>query len=163
MKTQAEVVGERWRHRDFVAIAGRGRHAGALATQSWLAARGLLVPTSTGWEVSIALDVRDEKAPAAFNDAVDTRFHLSLSATEWGFFLCQQGRASWIRVTDVPFVHERDDFALLFKTPPLRHLGALVRELETTYRIRFRREHASIRSTIAGSEPAIWEWVLADI
>ncbi len=154
---------ERWRHRDALATYGKGQHAGALATGSWLSARGLLVPPRTPWAVSIALDVINWPAPTSFTEATDTRFHVAISSTEWGFYFCHGGRASWIRITDVPFVHERDDHALLLRVPPLRALGRLVRALEATYYVRFRREHAAIRSTIAGTEAAIWEWVLADL
>jgi hypothetical protein len=162
MNTSGQLVGERWRQRDATTYA-KGRLAGALATQSWLAGRGLQVPPRATWEVSIALDVIDQTAPAAFTESKATRFHIAISSTEWGFYFCHQGRASWIRITDLPFVHERDDHALLFRVPPLRSLRSLVRTLEETYRIELRREHALIRSTIPGSEPAIWEWVLSDI
>jgi hypothetical protein len=158
-------VDERRQTRVAAATAthGKGQHAGALATGSWLAARGLLVPSRTPWEVTIALDVVDRPAQAVFSEARDIRFHVAIASTEWGFYFCHLGRASWIRVTDVPFVHERDDHALRVRVPPLRALGRLVRSLEDTYHVRFRREHAAIRSTIAGAEPAIWAWVLADL
>jgi hypothetical protein len=162
MMTTTQAL-ERWRKREGLAIHGRGRHAGALATGSWLSARGLAVRPRTPWQVSIALDVIEERAPASFSEATDTRFHIAIGLQEWGFYFCHGGRSSWIRVTEVPFIHERDDFALLLKVPPLRALGGLVRGLEQTYRLRFHREHASIRSTIERSEPAIWEWVLADL
>jgi hypothetical protein len=161
--TTRVVVDERRPPREVAATHGKGPHAGMLATGSWLAARGLLVPPRTRWEVTIALDVVDRPAQAAFSEARDTRFHIAIASTEWGFYFCHHGRASWIRVTDVPFVHERDDHALLVRMPPLRALGRLVRSLEDTYCVRFRREHAAIRSTITGAEPAIWEWVLADL
>jgi hypothetical protein len=151
MKPSLRTLDERWKRRDVVATYGKGRHAGALATAVWLSARGLLVPPRTEWELSISLDVIDEQAPVKFVDATDTRFHIAISSIEWGFFFCHHSRASWIRVTDVPFVHERDDFSLLIRTPPLRELGSLVRALEEKHRICFRREHA---------EPAIREWVV---
>jgi hypothetical protein len=154
------VVEERWKHGDVVATYGKGRHAGALATASWLSARGLLMPPRIPWEVSIALDIVDESAPSRFVDATDTRFHVAIASTEWGFFFCHHSRASWIRVTDVPFAHERDDYMLLLQVPPLRELGRLVRSLEETYRIRFRRGYAAIRSSIPGSEAAIRAWVV---
>jgi len=161
MKMPARKLDERRRHGDLVATYGKGRHAGALATAVWLSARGLLVPPRTEWELSIALDVLDEQAPARFAEATDTRFHISISSIEWGFFFCHGSRASWIRVTEVPFVHERDDFSLMARTPPLRDLGSLVRSLEETHRIRFRRDRAAIRSSLPSSEPAIREWVVA--
>ena len=63
------------------------------------------------------------------------RFHLAISSTEWGFVLCHAGWTSWIRVTDVPFVHERDDFRLLNQVPPLRDMGSLVQLVEDRYDI----------------------------
>ena len=156
----ALTVDERWRHRDVVATYGKGPSAGALATATWLSERGLLVEPRTSWSVSISLDVVDSRAPAAFADAIDTRLHIAIASTEWGFFFCHHSRASWIRVLDVPFVHERDDFGLRGRVPPLRDLGVLLRALEGPHRIRFRREHASIRSTIQDAEPAVREWLL---
>jgi hypothetical protein len=163
MKTSVPVLNERWRHGSVLATYGKGRHAGALATATWLSARGLLVPPRTRWEVSIALDVIDTKAAAAFADATDTRFHVAITSAEWGFFFCHESQMSWLRVTELPFVHERDDFGLLAHVPPLRALGTLVRALEAKYRVLFHREHASIRTTIAGAEPVIQDWVLTSI
>jgi hypothetical protein len=162
MRSSSEAL-ERWRQQDVAAVYSKGRYAGALATASWLSSRGLLVPPRKPWEVSIAIDVVDERAPSVFSEDKDTRFHIAIGSGEWGFFFCHYGLASWIRVIDVPFVHERDEFNLLARVPPLRGLGSLMRTLEEKYRFRFRREHAAIRSTISSSEPAIWEWVLADL
>ena len=159
--TTAWANDDRWRYRDLAATHGQGPDAGALAAASWLAARGLLVPARTRWAVSIVLDVADEVAPESQADAVETRLHIAIASGEWGFYFCYLDRASWIRITDVPSIHQRDDFALLFKVPPLRELGKLVRWLEETYGIRFRRDRAVIRSTIEGAEPAIREWVRA--
>lgn len=155
------AVEEKCKYRDFLAYGGRP--AGVLATAAWLAARDLVVPPRVPWQVTISLDAAGEAAPVRFADAADTRFHIAISSIEWGFFFCHHSRSSWIRITDVPFVHQCDDHALRFKVPPLRELGRLVRSLEGTYRVRFRREHAEIRSTILDSEPAIRTWVLADL
>jgi len=144
-------------------MKGKGRSAGALAASAWLAARGLLVPPRTPWEVSIVLDVVTEEPTMRGADPTETRFHIAISSTEWGFYFCHNRRASWIRTTDSPFIHQRDDFALLFKVPPLRDLGRLVRSLEETYGVRFRRSHAAVRTTIANAEPIIREWVCDDI
>ena len=163
MKTSTRAVAERWKYRDLVATYGQGRPAGALATAAWLSARGLLVPARTEWELSIVLGLPGELEPPALADGADTRLHIAISSAEWGFYFCHHDRASWIRVTDVPFIHQRDDFALLFKVPPLRELGSLVRALEETYSVSFCRESAAIRSTIRGSAPAIREWVTTAI
>jgi hypothetical protein len=159
MKTTAWAFDDRWRYRDLAATHGKGPDAGAVAAVSWLVTLGLLVSARTRWAVSIVLDVADEGAPESLADAVDTKLHIAIASGEWGFYFCHHDRASWIRITDVPSIHQRDDFALLFKVPPLRELGKLVRWLEETYGIRFRRDRAVIRSTIEGSEPAIREWV----
>jgi len=154
-------IDERRKHGDIAATYGKGRHAGALASSSWLAGRALSVAPHARWEVSIALDVVGEKPSPTFTDASDTRFHIAIASNEWGFFFCHHSRISWIRVTDLPFVHERDDYGLLERVPPLRDLGRLVQSLEERYRIRFRRELASIRSTIPGAEENVRIWVVA--
>lgn len=154
----ALTVDERWRRRDVMASYGKGRSAGALATAIWLSERRLWVSPSTPWDVSIALDVAGVHASTTAA-AIDTRLRISIASTEWGFFFCHHSGASWIRVIDVPFVHERDDFALRGRVPPLRDLGLLVRALEARHRLRFRRDHAAIRSTVPESEAAIREWV----
>jgi hypothetical protein len=160
MKSMLRALDERWKHRDGVATYGMGRHAGALATAVWASARGLLVPPRTEWELSIALDVVDAHVSPWFAETTDTRFHIAIASIEWGFYFCHHSRVSWIRVTDVPFVHERDDFSLLPRTPPLRELGTLVRALEERHRIRFRREHAAIRASLPNAEHAVREWVV---
>ena len=163
MKTTAWAFDDRWRYRDPGVLQGKGRSAGTLATAAWLAARGLLVQPRTAWEISIILDSATGDGTARAADSQDTRFHIAISSTEWGFYFSHNRRASWIRVTDAPFIHQRDDFALLFKVPPLRDLGRLVRTLEETYGVRFRRRHAAVRSTIANAEPIIRDWVCDDI
>jgi hypothetical protein len=163
MKTTAWAFDDRWRYRDLGAFQGKGRSAGTLATAAWLAARGLLVAPRTPWDVSIVLDIVTEDDTARGTDLPETRFHIAISSTEWGFYFAHNHRASWIRVTDAPFIHQRDDFALLFKVPPLRDLGRLVRALEETYGVRFRRRHAAVRTNISNAEPVIREWVCDDI
>ena len=147
----------------MTATYAKERPAGALATASWLSARGLLVSPHLPWDVSIALDVTCARAPARYSDASETRLHIAIASTEWGIYFCHHSRASWIRVTDLPFVHERDDFGLLAGVPPLRDVGSLVRSLEEKHEVSFRREHAAIRSTLPNAEPAVREWVLSVI
>jgi hypothetical protein len=156
---------ERFRNADVVATYGKGKHAGALAAAAWLSSRGLLAPPGSAWEVSIGLDVAHERARPAFDPTSDTRFHLAISATEWGFFFCHGSRASWIRVTDVPFVHERDDFKLLRHVPALRDVGKLVQLVEDQYDLEFRRQHAWVRTSCRGTSPGAEEviriWTVA--
>lgn len=159
--TTSAYIDERRRHGDVGSSYGKGRHAGALASAAWLSGRGLSAPPYEKWEISIALDVVDGRPSGRFNDASDTRFHIVVASSEWGFFFCHHSRVSWIRVTDLPFVHERDDYELLPQVPPLRDLGKLVQSLEERYRIKFRREHAAIRSTIEGAEDNVRIWCVA--
>ena len=135
------------------------RHAGALAASAWLSARGLREPPRQAWDVMIALDVVDHPASPTVTSATDSRFHIAIAAGEWGFFFCHRGKVSWIRVTDVPFINERDEYGLIERTPPLRDLGAIVRELETKFQLAFRREHASIRTNLPEAEGAIRRWL----
>ena len=135
--------------------------AATLATNAWLSARGLIAPPR--WNVSIMLDARDQPARHEFDAALDTRFHISMSRDEWGFFFCHAGQVSWIRVTDVPAVFERDEYGLISNVPPLRDLGSLVQRLEETHQIRFHRQHASIRTNIGCAESTIRIWVAASI
>jgi hypothetical protein len=135
--------------------------AATLATTAWLEARGLIAPAR--WTVSIALDARPRPARHEFDANVDTRFHISMSRDEWGFFFCHAGQASWIRVTDVPAVFERDEYGLIAEVPPLRDLGSLVQALEERYELRFHRQHASIRTNIPAAEATIRIWVAAAI
>ena len=134
------------------------RTAGALAAETWLRGHGV-TPPPTRWHVEIALDIVHERAPTEFDEHTATRFHLDIYTEEWGVYFCHAGRSSWIRVTDIAFVHGRDDFHLLDVTPALKDIGQLLGQLERTHRIQFQRKHASIRTNLAGVEPAIRSWV----
>ncbi len=136
-------------------------NAGVLAARAWLAERGVRAPDGQRWHADITLAVSDAPAEPAFNLDTDTRFRIEIYSEEWGFFFCHGGHASWIRITDIPFVHGRDDFKLLELTPPLKELSRLVRVLENRHTIRFRREHALVRTNVAGAEPAVRRWVLS--
>src|SRR5947207_487774 len=80
-----------------------------------------------------------------FDERTDTRFRVEIYSEEWGFLFCHAGQASWIRVTDVPFVHGRDDFKLLPSMPALKDLGTLLRSVEQQHHVRFRRRNALVR------------------
>ncbi|HEY5951974.1 MAG TPA: hypothetical protein VIV40_41040 [Kofleriaceae bacterium] len=145
------------------AIAGNGggsaTTAGALASATWLRGRGATPPSTTRWHVEIALDVVNERAPSEFDEATATRFHLDIYTEEWGFFFCNHGRSSWIRVTDIAFVHGRDDFQLLTWTPALKDIGQLLRRIEREHHIAFQRSHASIKTNLPNIEPEIRAWL----
>ncbi|HEY2732945.1 MAG TPA: hypothetical protein VGI70_03125, partial [Polyangiales bacterium] len=98
--------------------------AGRVAAAGWLQARALQTIGGARWHVEIALDVVDQPASAEYDERTASRFHIEIFGEEWGFFFCHAGRASWIRVTDVAFVHGRDEFGLLGVTPDLSQIGA---------------------------------------
>jgi hypothetical protein len=133
--------------------------AGKLAAQSWLRSRRLSAPAMMPWHIEVSLDVRDAPAEAVFDERRDTRFRIEVYSEEWGLFFCHQSRASWIRVTDIPFVHGRDDFHILPTLPALKDVGPLVRSLEREHAITFRRERALILTNVPSAEPAIKLWV----
>ncbi len=132
---------------------------GATAAATWLRARGLAAPGQSRWHVEVALDVVDVPAPADYDEATATRFHIDIYSEEWGHYFCHNGRSSWIRVTDIAFVHGRDDYQLLTLTPPLPDIGRLLRQLEQKYGVRFRRDHALIRTNVDRAEVAVRAWL----
>ena len=129
------------------------------AAMKWLLDRGLNPPTVKRWHVEVSLATYDGPAPLQFDDRIDSRFHIDIYSEEWGFFFCHGGRASWIRVTDIAFVHGRDDFGFVSRAPALDQIGAFLRELESTYQISFQRKHALVRTNLASAEPVIRRWV----
>ena len=147
--------------RTFIVHAGPASStAGRLAAQAWARARALSAPTITPWHIEISLDVRDAPASVELDEARDTRLRLEIYSEEWGVFFCHQGRASWIRVTDIAFVHGRDDFGLLELVPPLKDIHALVRTLERQHDVAFRREHALVRTNVPRAEAVVRAWIL---
>jgi hypothetical protein len=121
-------------------------NTGPIASAAWLAARDLF-PKEQRWNAVATLA------------AGESRFRIEIFAEEWGFRFEHAGRESWIRVTDVPFVHGRDDHDLLRATPPLKKLGKLVRAIEVTHALAFDRGGAHIETTIAGGERVIRSWI----
>ena len=136
---------------------GLSLNTGALASAAWLASRAL-VPSDPKWFVAVAFDL-DERATLTDLDELEaTRFQLDIFAEEWGFRFCHQGRASWIRVTDIAFVHGRDDHGLFRKTRRLKHIGDTLREVERRYCISFPRERALIATNVRDPDSAIRAW-----
>lgn len=135
------------------------RTAGALAAAAWLRTIGATPPVAQRWHVEIALEPAAHRPPSDFDEGTATRFQIGIYSEEWGFFFCHRGRASWIRVTDLAFVHGRDDFGLLTVAPPLKDVDQLLRRLEQQHALQFQRQHASIKTSVAGSEPAIAAWI----
>jgi hypothetical protein len=122
--------------------------AGALASQKWLRTLGLTPPLKAGWHAELELTA-----------STFTRFHVEITDSEWGFLFEHEHHSSWIRVTEIPFVHDRDDYKLLHRTPPLRDIGYLVRELERDHQISFRRTTASVHTDLPGLVPEAIRWL----
>jgi hypothetical protein len=130
-----------------------------LAARAWFRARALSAPGLLRWNAEILLDVVDQPARDKFDERTDTRFRIEIYSEEWGFLFCHGGQASWIRVTDIPFVHGRDDFRLLASTPALKDIGLLLRTVEHRHRIQFRRRNALVTTNIPKAEPVIRRWI----
>jgi hypothetical protein len=132
-----------------------GLNTGALASAAWCVARNVF-PQAPRWSVDICLD----NAPGADRDAppIDARFVIEIFSEEWGFRFRRGDAASWIRVTDIPFVHGRDDFELLRRTPRLENIGVLLRALEAEHEIRFDRSRALVRSSFDATDRIV-TWV----
>jgi hypothetical protein len=128
---------------------GMSPNTGPLASAAWLISRDLM-PSHARWFVEVAIAPTDA-----------TSFKIEIYAEEWGFQFSHATRESWIRVTDVPFVHGRDDHRLLRLTPRLNDLGRLVRSLEQRYEIGLSREHAQIATNLVDAEPNIRAWVMS--
>jgi hypothetical protein len=155
-------MGEPVRSRVSAAIfAGNPRVAatpGVQAARAWLAARGLTPPALTRWHATILLGTEDRPPELEIDERRDTRFRIEIYSEEWGFFFCHGGHSSWIRVTDIAFVHGRDDFHLLGVTPALVDLGKLLRRFESDHSVRFQREHAVLRTNL-DAEAELHRWV----
>jgi hypothetical protein len=121
-------------------------NTGPLATAAWCLARNLL-PRTRNWFVEVVLT-----APTA-------RFAIEIYAEEWGFAFELGTRVSWIRVTDIPFVHGQDDFGLLRETTSLVNVGRVLRSVEERYALAFPRATAAVRTNIDGGEPTVLAWV----
>jgi hypothetical protein len=142
--------------------AGRtfSTNAGIVAANAWLTSLGLNPPPGAlRWHAEISLSTVDGPAPVEFDEHRDTRFHVDIYSEEWGFFFCHGGKTSWIRVTDIPFVHGRDEFQLLTQTPALPDVGKLMRSLEAKHEIHFFRQHALVRTNVIAAEPVIRRWL----
>ena len=132
---------------------------GVLAVAAWLSERGIFAPPNRPWGIQIALGTALHVPPPVFAETVDTRLQIMITANEWSYYFAHQGRASRVRITDLPHADGRDDYQLAPITPPLRQLSRLVRELEQRFKLFFRRHHAAIDTTLAGTEPSIRAWL----
>jgi len=158
--TNARPTGQWWVAEQ--AASGGGAPLSTVGSQgalTWLSARRLANPGLLRWQVEIAMGTGEEPVPAEFDETAATRLHLAIYSEEWGVFFCHGGRWSWIRVTDLAFVHTRDDFALLTWVPPLDQVSTLLRRIERDHVLRFRRDLASIQTNLPNAEPAVRNWL----
>ncbi len=125
--------------------AGLSPNTGPLASAAWLVARDLS-PRETKWFVELAFV------------AEDARLELAIYAEEWGIRFERGERVSWIRVTDIVFVHGRDDHRLFARMPSLREIGRLVHELEAEHGIHFARDTVRVSTSIPDAVPVLQTW-----
>src|SRR6266699_1728272 len=119
---------------------------GAESSAKWLAILGLEPVARWYAEIVIA--------------QAESRFCLNVYAEEWGYALHHDGRDSWIRVTDIPFVHGRDDFSLLDHTPDLTDVGALIARIEKAHGLELARRDAEVRTNLANAAEVIRAWLV---
>jgi hypothetical protein len=98
-----------------------------------------------------------------YADIPNARFELNLYPEEWGFLFRLRARLSWIRVTDLAFVHGADDLGLLGRTPRLDQLATLIDALEIEHGIRFDGDRAVVRTNLDEGRTtfAVREWLNA--
>src|SRR5262249_37170343 len=135
--------------------------AGALAARAWLTARSLPTPSLPRWHANVLLGVTDTPPEPDIDQTGGTCFRIEIYSEEWGFFFSYGRSASWIRITDVPFVHGRDDFGLLSLTPALKDIGHLIRICERQYKLAFRRDRAVIITNLPDADRTLRAWVAA--
>lgn len=123
---------------------------GAIASAEWLDARGLDATKNPQWFVEIVIPT----------DTAETAFHLSIYPEEWGFVFRHATRVSSIRVTDIAFVHGRDEVGLLPHTPALARIGDLLAFLEQRYNIAFHRVRATVNANVPRATAAVRPWLV---
>jgi hypothetical protein len=120
-------------------------NTGPLAAAAWLASFEV-VPPGARWYVEVVL-------------GIDPRFYLDVYSEEWGFRFVHGERTSWIRVTDIPFVHGRDDHGLLPDTPRLGAIGRLLGKLEATLGVAIPRDPVLVRTNVPEAEAKVRAWI----
>jgi hypothetical protein len=130
-----------------------------MASASWLIARGLY-PKEPKWFVEIDLHAAPRRADTSDADGEPTLFRIEIYAEEWGFLFRHGGRLSWIHVTDTRFAHGRDEYELLADAPRLTRVGALLKDLEARFAIRFDRAHPTVRTNIENADELIASWAV---
>ncbi len=126
---------------------------GAQASAAWLEARGLASGRVPHWYVEVELRCED---PGTVVD-------INVYPEEWGYVVRHAGRVSSVRITDVPFVHGRDEHRLLGTTPTLDRIGELLGNLEIRFDVSFERARATVRSNLPRAIPIVRLWLAGAI
>jgi hypothetical protein len=64
-------------------------------------------------------------------------------------------------VTDIAFVHGRDDHQLLGRVPPLRDIARLLRQLEVEHGLTFARDQVRVTTSIPDADRVLLTWASA--
>jgi hypothetical protein len=124
---------------------------GARESAAWIENRGLDAVHTPNWYVEITLVAPDVTG--------DVQFELNIYPEEWGYVLRAGAHVSSIRITDVAFVHGRDDHKLLSHTPALAQIGELIALVETRRTVAFRRIQAEVRSNLVRATSVVRAWL----
>ena len=107
------------------------------------------------WLAAMELEPVDRWHVEATLTGDDAWFRLAIYSDEWGFALHHGKRVSWIRVRETAFVHGRDDFALLVRTPDLAHVDALIAELAQRHAL----GRITVRSNVEHAKERVRTWL----
>lgn len=138
----------------------RGLSPTVVEIAAWLSERGIVPPAGQTWRVELCLDAIAHSAARVFAEAIDTRFRLVILPDEWAYYFSHAGRVTQVRVTDLARSAARDDHNLAGSTPPLQHIGTLVRQLEQRFGVSLSRSTAMIETSLPGTEPIMRAWVM---
>ncbi len=126
-------------------------HAGPnLATTQWIEQCGLATLNTPSWYVEVSISTARE----------DTRCELNVYPDEWGVIFRRGIRVSSVRVTDVAFVHGRDDDNLLRVFPSLDRVRNLITLLEHRFDLAFDRAGSAVHSNLTRASAIIRGWLL---
>lgn len=121
---------------------------GARESTAWLALRGLDALHVPAWYVHVTL----HGIPAGTLD-------LEVFPHEWCYAFELAGCTSTLRVTDIEFVHGRDDHNLLGEAPSLDRFLDFVARLEQRHAVRFDRTTALVHSNLTRAAPIVRAWL----
>jgi hypothetical protein len=107
----------------------------------------------------MALDVVDEPASEVYWGDTATRFHLDVYTDEWGVMFIHGGKTSHVRKIGDLLDGSGDPHGLQRRLPALSEIATLVRALEAEHGIAFKRDHALVRTNLAGGKKLVGAWI----